>query len=138
MEITSPKDIDSRVEVIKRRDAYETAYDRFMPEWQRKDAQLRATILKARDQLSLITTPNTALHDCAALCIALGSDGVRGELTLLRAARAFAASEGADTLERSHLKRVATMALSHRLRRDPLDEAGSSARVQRVVHEILP
>ena len=138
VEITSPKDIDSRVEVIKRRDAYETAYDRFMPEWQRKDAQLRATILKARDQLSLITTPNTALHDCAALCIALGSDGVRGELTLLRAARAFAASEGADTLERSHLKRVATMALSHRLRRDPLDEAGSSARVQRVVHEILP
>ena len=63
---------------------------------------------------------------------------MRGELTLLRAARAFAASEGADTLERSHLKRVATMALSHRLRRDPLDEAGSSARVQRVVHEILP
>ena len=78
------------------------------------------------------------MHDCAALCIALGSDGLRGELTLLRAARALAATEGATVLHRSHLRRVAGMALGHRLRRDPLDEAGSSARVARTVAEILP
>jgi magnesium chelatase subunit I len=30
------------------------------------------------------------------------------------------------------------MALRHRLRRDPLDEAGSTARVARVVAEVLP
>lgn len=78
------------------------------------------------------------LHDCAALCIALGSDGLRGELTLLRAARAQAAFEGAATVTRQHLKTVATSALSHRLRRDPLDEAGSGARVARILAETLP
>jgi magnesium chelatase subunit I len=72
------------------------------------------------------------------LCIALGSDGLRGELTLLRAARAQAAFEGADTVGRAHLKAVAASALSHRLRRDPLDEAGSGARVARTISEVLP
>jgi magnesium chelatase subunit I len=78
------------------------------------------------------------LRDCAALCIALGSDGLRGELTLLRAARARAALHSAPEITRGHLKDVAPMALSHRLRRDPLDEAGSGARVARIVAEVLP
>jgi magnesium chelatase subunit I len=78
------------------------------------------------------------LHDCAALCISLGSDGLRGELTLLRAARAQAAFEGVETVTRAHLKSVAASALSHRLRRDPLDEAGSGVRVARTIAEVLP
>ena len=138
MEVTSPRDIETRVEVIRRRDAYDTAPDAFLADWQPEDAALRDTILAARAALPAVTTPGTALHDCAALCLALGSDGVRGELTLLRAARALAATEGATTLGRAHLRRVAGMALGHRLRRDPLDEAGSAARVARTVTEILP
>jgi magnesium chelatase subunit I len=138
VEVTSPRDIETRVQVIQRRDAYDTAPDAFLADWQPKDAALRETILTARAALPNVTTPVTALHDCAALCIALGSDGLRGELTLLRAARALAATEGATVLHRSHLRRVAGMALGHRLRRDPLDEAGSTVRVARTVAEILP
>ncbi len=138
VEVTSPRDIDTRVEVIKRRDAYENQPDAFLRKWRRKDTELRNQILAARTALPGLKTPNTALHDCAALCIALGSDGLRGELTLLRAARALAAFEGADTVARDHLRRVAPMSLSHRLRRDPLDEAGSGARVARIMAEVLP
>jgi magnesium chelatase subunit I len=138
VEVTSPKDIATRVEVVKRRDAYETHYDRFMKTWAPMDAGLRNQILAARAALPGIRTPATTLHDCAALCLALGSDGLRGELTLLRAGRALAAFEGDSTLKRSHLRRVAPMALSHRLRRDPLDEAGSGARVGRTLAEVLP
>jgi magnesium chelatase subunit I len=83
-------------------------------------------------------TPGATLHDCAALCIAIGSDGLRGELTLLRAARALAAFEGAEAVGRAHLRAVAGMALGHRMRRDPLDEAGSAARIARAVAETLP
>ena len=138
VEVTSPRDIETRVEVIRRRDAYENAYDKFMKTWRPQDTALRTQILAARDLLPRLKTPNTVLHDCAALCIALGSDGLRGELTLLRAARALAAYEGADTVKRPHLRAVAAMALSHRLRRDPLDEAGSGARVARSQTEVLP
>jgi len=138
VEVTSPRDIATRVEVIQRRDAYENGYDTFMALWRPMDAGLQNQILAARVALPQLTTPNTVLHDCAALCIALGSDGLRGELTLLRAARALAAFHGDKTVTRNHLRQVAPMALSHRLRRDPLDEAGSGARVNRSLIEVLP
>jgi magnesium chelatase subunit I len=48
------------------------------------------------------------------------------------------ALDGATAVDRRHLKAVAPMALSHRLRRDPLDEAGSGSRVARIVAEVLP
>jgi len=73
----------------------------------------------------------------AELCLALGSDGLRGELTLLKAARAYAAWRDDTALTRAHLRAVAPMALRHRLRRDPLDEAGSGTRVARTVEEVL-
>ena len=138
VEVTSPRDVETRVEVILRRDAYDSDHDAFMAHWRGEDAGLREAILAARAHLPKLKTPNTVLHDCAALCIALGSDGLRGELTLLRAARAQAAFEGAEAVGRAHLKAVAAMALSHRLRRDPLDEAGSATRVARMVDEVLP
>ena len=138
VEVTSPRDIETRVEVMRRRDAYENDNAAFMKKWRAKDSALRKAILAARAALPGLTTPGAVLHDCAALCIALGSDGLRGELTLLRAARAQAAFEGAPTVTRQHLKTVATSALSHRLRRDPLDEAGSGARVARSLAETLP
>jgi magnesium chelatase subunit I len=75
------------------------------------------------------------LKSAAMLCMALGTDGLRAELTLIRAARGLASFEQARHVEVSHLRRVAPLALRHRLRRDPLDESGSSARVERAVVE---
>jgi magnesium chelatase subunit I len=138
VEVRSPQDVDTRVEVIRRRDAYDTDFDAFMDGWRKKDATLRRKILAARKALPGVATPEDSLRDCAALCIALGSDGLRGELTLLRAARALAALNGAGAITRADLRAVAPMALSHRLRRDPLDEAGSATRVARIVAEVLP
>ena len=57
---------------------------------------------------------------------------------LIRAARAAAALDGADAVDVPHLRQVASVALRHRLRRDPLDESGSTTRVQRAVEEHLP
>ncbi len=137
VEVGSPKDIATRIEVIRRRDAYENDHDAFMKRWHGEDVKLRKRILSARDLLPKIDTPEATLHDCAELCLALGSDGLRGELTLLRTGRALAAYQGAETLTREHLREVAPMALRHRLRRDPLDEAGSGARVGRVIEEVF-
>jgi magnesium chelatase subunit I len=67
----------------------------------------------------------------------LGTDGLRAELTLMRAARALAAFESAAEVTTAHLRRIAPPALRHRLRRDPLDESGSGARIERAVQETL-
>ncbi|QBF34152.1 magnesium chelatase ATPase subunit I [Thalassococcus sp. S3] len=137
VEVRSPTDIGQRIEVIRRRDSYENTRDAFLTRWQAEDAKTRDRILAARQALTEVRTPKTILRDCAELCVALGSDGLRGELTLLRTARALAAWEGRKTVTRKHLRSVAPMALSHRLRRDPLDEAGSGTRVTRTVESVL-
>ena len=137
VEVASPKEIETRVEVIKRRDAFENDNAAFMLRWQAEDAAIRDKILKARKSLTKLKTSDKTLTDVAELCLALGSDGLRGELTLLKAGRAYAAWRDDTALTRAHLRAVAPMALRHRLRRDPLDEAGSGTRVTRTVEEVL-
>ncbi|MCK0151284.1 magnesium chelatase ATPase subunit I [Marivita sp. S6314] len=137
VEVTSPNDIEERVEVIRRRAAFDTNPESFVAKWAPEDTKIREQILMARDALTAIDAPDETLRDCAGLCVAIGSDGLRGELTLLRAARALAAYEGSAQTTREHLRSVAPMALSHRLRRDPLDDAGTSTRVKRTVEEVF-
>ena len=137
VEVTSPKTIDERIAVIERRDAFDQNPKRFLSKWKPEELNVRAALTDARAALAKIKKTKAVLRDCAELCLALGADGLRGELTLLRASRALAAYEGQTSIQRAHLKAVAPLALSHRLRRDPLDEAGSSARVARVVEDVL-
>ena len=69
--------------------------------------------------------------------MALGTDGLRGELTLIRAARALASFEGDEAVGDAHLRLMAPMALGHRLRRNPLDETVATVRVERAVEELF-
>ncbi|MEO0485364.1 MAG: magnesium chelatase ATPase subunit I [Pseudomonadota bacterium] len=137
VDVASPKDIQTRIEVIQRRDDFEQNPDKFCALWAPEDTRIRDRILSARELLPSVVTPPAMLETCAELCLALGSDGLRGELTLLKAGRALAAWEGQRKLNADHIGIVAPSALRHRLRRDPLDEAGSGTRVTRVVEEVL-
>lgn len=137
VEATTPSDLQERVEVVRRRDAFDRDPAAFHAAYAGAEDAARARIVAARDRLPDIDAPEETVAAAVRLCAALGSDGVRGELTLIRAARAAAALDGAATVDVSALRRVAPMALRHRLRRDPLDETGSSARVARAVDDIL-
>jgi magnesium chelatase subunit I len=138
VEVTTPKALAERIEVVKRRDAYERDRAAFVAAWAAAEADLRERLVAARARLPDTAAPDAALEKAARLCLALNADGLRGELTLLRAARALAAFEGDPAVTDAHLRAVAPAALRHRLRRDPLDEAGSTARVARAVEEVLP
>ncbi len=137
VEVQTPQELDARVDVIRRRDAFERAPEAFSEKWQSEERTLRTKILDARASLDAIEVSDMALEQAATLCMALGTDGLRGELTLIRAARAVAAFEGQSGVETAHLQKVAPMALRHRLRRNPLDEAGSSVRIERALDEIF-
>ncbi|MCX7888674.1 MAG: magnesium chelatase ATPase subunit I [Rhodobacteraceae bacterium] len=137
VDVVSPADIDTRVEVIRRRTAFDADPEGFARKWRGRDGAIRNRILAARERLADMPAPEPFLRDSAALCLALGADGLRGELTLVRAARALAAYQGDAAPDRSHLRQVAAAALRHRLRRDPLDEAGTEVRVARVVTEVF-
>ncbi|KAA2238058.1 magnesium chelatase ATPase subunit I [Salinarimonas soli] len=130
VEIGTPKDLAQRVEVVRRRDAFERDPEAFLELWRREDMRIRRKIAAAHRRLPGVVVPDATLLRAAGLCMALGTDGLRGELTLMRAARALAALEGAESVEDAHLRRIAPAVLRHRLRRNPLDEASSGTRVE--------
>jgi magnesium chelatase subunit I len=123
--------------VVRRRDEFEQDPAAFVAKWQAKDAQLRRRLVAARARRADVRVPDAALERAAQLCMRLGTDGLRGELTLVRAARAIASLDGDGEVGDAHLRRVAPAALRHRLRRDPLDETGSTLRVERAIAEVF-
>ncbi|MGI9217344.1 MAG: magnesium chelatase ATPase subunit I [Hydrogenophaga sp.] len=137
VEVKTPDQLAERVEVVKRRDAFEQDRDAFTAQWKKEDERIRRKLVAARTRLPDVAIPDAARERAAALCMALSTDGLRGDLTLIRAARALAALQGDATVGDAHLRRIAGPALRHRLRRNPLDNAGSSARVERAVNELL-
>jgi magnesium chelatase subunit I len=138
VDVRTPAAIAERVEVIRRRDAYERDPVAFAERWKKDDERVRRQLVSARKRIVDTEVPDAVLEKAAELCVALGTDGLRGELTLMRAARAHAALEGVATVTTLHLRRVAPAALRHRLRRNPLDDSDASVRVARVLDEVLP
>jgi magnesium chelatase subunit I len=137
VEVKTPTVLADRVDVVRRRDTFDRDPAQFAAAWEAKDIQVREQLLKARAGLGAIEVPDAVLEAASRLCMALGADGLRGELTLMRAARALAALQGATVAEEHHLRDIAPMALRHRLRRNPLDQSGSGARIERAMAEVF-
>ena len=137
VDVKTPTDLTTRVDVVRRRDAFERDPEAFTASWAAADERIRRKLLAARKRIATILLPDAVLERAAQLCMALGTDGLRGELTLMRAARALAAYEGQTRVGDEHLRRVSAPALRHRLRRNPLDESDASARVERAVVELF-
>jgi len=137
VEVTTTTDLEERIEVIKRRDAFDRDPEGFTAQWADADRAIRRKVERARPKVDALTVPDEVLRAAARLCTAIGTDGVRGELALLRGARALAAFEGARHVGLAHLRTIAPSALRHRLRRNVLDDVGSTARIARAVADIL-
>ncbi len=137
VEVKTPQDVASWVEIVKRRDFYEREPERFYAQWQDEEKALRSRIESGRKRLGDVVVPDAIQENTAKLCIALKTDGLRGQLTIIRAARALAAFEKQKTVSLNHVKRMALSSLRHRLRRNPLEETGTAARVERAIQDIL-
>ena len=138
VEVKTPDELAARVEVVRRREAFESDPPGFTAQWKKEDERTRKRIVAGREHLQSVDVPQAARERAAALCMALGTDGLRGELTLMRAARALAALEGVAVVGDAQLRQVARPALRHRLRRDPLDESDATVRVDRALAELFP
>ncbi len=137
VEVKTPTELATRIEVVRRRDEFERDPDAFDDKWKKEQARVRRQIVAAKARLPAVTVSDAALERAAQLCIKLGTDGLRGELTLVRAARALASIEGDVAVNDKHLRQVAPSALRHRLRRNVLDDSGSSVRVERAMAELF-
>ncbi|WP_421993622.1 magnesium chelatase ATPase subunit I [Qipengyuania sp.] len=137
VEVRTPADVADRVEIMRRCAAQERDPQGFADEWAEEDAKILRKVARGRKKIATMKVSEAVLADCAELCIAVGADGLRGELTLMRGAKALAALNGARAVRREHVVAIAPSALRHRLRRDVLDETGSTARIERAIDELF-
>ena len=135
VEVRTSQDIDERVEIMRRCDAQEQNPQKFAAKWKGEDAKVLRQIARAKKAIASIKTSTKTMRDTAEICKAVGADGLRGELTLMRGARALAALQGDPAVTRAHLRQMAPLALRHRLRRDVLDDTGSTVRIERALEE---
>lgn len=136
VDVRTPGDVLDRVEVIRRREAFEQDATKFHRRFARKQSKLRKQITTAQTALDNTQLDDAILVKISELCVALGTDGLRGELTLMRAARAYAALSGEAAVNREHVRTMANPSLAHRLRRDPLDDVDGKVRVQRALEQV--
>ena len=135
--ITTIEDVGQRVEIVRRRRAFDADPLAFAATWDKEQVKFQRKIKAAQKRLPAVDLPDDALFAAARLCVSLAIDGHRGELTLSRTAVALAALEGRAAATPADVARIATLALRHRLRKDPLESAGDDTRIERAVKELL-
>jgi len=137
-EVITENYLKNRVDIVERRDAYDRDAAEFCESFAPEQQQLAKRIARARTNLRKVSVPRPMLEKIAQLCADLKVDGHRGELTIMRAARALAAFEGRRSVNDEDVRRVSAMSLRHRLRRDALDETATSEQIGQAVEEVFP
>ncbi len=129
-QIATLTDIEQRVTVVTRAEAFRTDPGDFLTQWESEQVALRERIVRARKLLPQVHLPRTLLLRAAELCLKLEVDGHRGEITIARAATAMAALEGRTEVQAGDVQAVAVLSLRHRLRRNPLEEIDSGEKIK--------
>jgi magnesium chelatase subunit D len=124
IEVHGLRDPLLRTQVVRRRIAFETDAAAFHEQWQQAEAELRRQIEMARRLLSEVVVSDDILGLIAYICTQLDVEGLRADITIYKAAAALAALEGRCTVTEQDVQQVATMALSHRRRRQPFEQPG--------------
>ena len=120
--VTGEHDPEQRVEVIKRRLAYEQDADAFIAQYQEEQEALAARIIQAGKLLPAVTIDDKLLETVAKLAVELGVDGHRADITVIKTALTVAAFNGRTKVELEDLKQAAKLVLPHRMRRRPFEE----------------
>ncbi|MFC4949880.1 putative cobaltochelatase [Pseudonocardia sp. GCM10023141] len=124
VEVRAARDVDTRVEVVRRRLAFEADPAGFAAKWHAADADTAERIVAAQARVAAVVLPDAELRRIASVCAAFDVDGMRADLVIARAAVAHAAWRGADAVAEEDVRVAARLALPHRRRRDPFDEPG--------------
>ncbi|MEI7030034.1 putative cobaltochelatase [Streptomyces pratensis] len=124
VEVAASRDTDERVEVVRRRLAYDDDPEGFAARWAEEEGALRKRITTARALLPRVVLGDGVLRQIAATCAAFEVDGMRADIVMARTATALAAWAGRDEVLADDVRRAALLALPHRRRRNPFDAPG--------------
>ncbi|WP_317442607.1 putative cobaltochelatase [Streptomyces collinus] len=124
VEVAASREPEQRVEVVRRRLAYDDDPDGFAARWAEEEAAVRQRIVAARRLLPEVRLGDGALRQIAATCAAFEVDGMRADIVMARTATALAAWAGRTDVLAEDVRQAALLALPHRRRRNPFDAPG--------------
>ncbi|MEU0525823.1 putative cobaltochelatase [Streptomyces niveus] len=124
VEVAASREPDLRVEVVRRRLAYDDDPAAFAARWAEEENALRARIVAARALLPEVRLGDAALRQIAATCAAFEVDGMRADIVMARTATTLAAWAGRTVVLAEDVRQAALLALPHRRRRNPFDAPG--------------
>ncbi|ARX82585.1 putative cobaltochelatase [Streptomyces alboflavus] len=124
VEVSASREPDQRVEVVRRRLAYDDDPDGFAARWGDEEGAVRGRIVAARALLPRVRLGDGALRQIAATCAAFEVDGMRADIVMARTATALAAWAGREDVLAEDVRQAALLALPHRRRRNPFDAPG--------------
>ncbi|MEU2788962.1 putative cobaltochelatase [Streptomyces sp. NPDC007100] len=124
VEVAASREPDQRVEVVRRRLAYDADPAGFAARWAAEEGGLRERIAAARALLPDVVLGDAVLRQIAAVCAAFEVDGMRADIVMARTACALAAWAGRTDVREEDVRQAALLALPHRRRRNPFDAPG--------------
>jgi Mg-chelatase subunit ChlI len=112
-----------RVSIMERNLGFEQDADSFRNTFMPKEEELSHQIERGRELVGQVTHTSRDLLSIAALTSSLNVDGHRADLVILKAARAQAAFEGRTKINDHDIALAAELALPHRIKRTPFQQA---------------
>jgi magnesium chelatase subunit D len=119
VDVADLTDAGERAEAVRRRLAFEADPVAFAAAWRAADEAEAERLTAAREIVRGVRVSEEALRAISERCLAAGVEGLRADLTLCRAACAWAAYQGREAVEAGDVDLVAELALAHRRTRPP-------------------
>nr|YP_009736285.1 magnesium chelatase subunit I [Scytosiphon promiscuus]YP_010147470.1 Magnesium chelatase subunit I [Scytosiphon lomentaria]QDM58372.1 magnesium chelatase subunit I [Scytosiphon promiscuus]QDM58515.1 magnesium chelatase subunit I [Scytosiphon promiscuus]QQP22218.1 Magnesium chelatase subunit I [Scytosiphon lomentaria]QTW91466.1 magnesium chelatase subunit I [Scytosiphon lomentaria]WAM64610.1 Magnesium chelatase subunit I [Scytosiphon lomentaria] len=136
-EIRTVKDPDLRVKIVEERTLFDLDPYAWVDKYKDQQEALKQKIIDAQNLLEKVEMPYDFRLKISRVCSELDVDGLRGDIVTNRAAKAYTAFQGKETITIDDIEKIIVLCLRHRLRKDPLESIDSGYKVKKVFEEIF-
>jgi len=136
-EIHTVKEPALRVQIVEQRAEFDREPQSFCDRYQSDQEALQQQLVSAQKLLPQVTIDYDLRVNISEVCSELDVDGLRGDIVINRSAKALAAFEGRSEATVDDIRRVVTLCLRHRLRKDPLEAIDSGYKVEKAFNRVF-
>lgn len=122
VDVQGEDNIESRVEIVKRRLQFEENPIKFINSYEEEQLLIGEKIENAKELLDKVTFSDNCIKLAAEIAITMGVDGHRADITLIKTAITNAALMGRTKVNKEDMLVASKLALPHRMRRKPFEE----------------
>ena len=136
-EIRTVREAALRVQIVEQRSEFDQNPPEFLEKYQEQQQELQQRIVEAQELLPSVNMEYEHRVKISEVCSELDVDGLRGDIVTNRAAKALTAFEGRNEVTIDDIRRVISLCLRHRLRKDPLESIDTGYKVEKTFSRIF-